>query len=346
MAQYQGVPVIPAPIVPQSRRVLADPVLAEAFRTDGFARAMVLRPDDAAALRLDLEALRPLADVPHGKVGNGVVDYHCSAMDPDVDYRRRLNAVIRKRLEARVAALLDGYRLLFTTLYVKRVGQGTFPMHYNWPVLPDLNDTSVTIWMPLVATDGESGGVRIVPGSHKLAPHINGPTTAAFYDETDLGLSQRAVGPALDPGEALIFDDCIIHGSSPNRSGALRPAIQLMCVPEDAVPVFYHDRHDGSFEMIHADTDFWVDTDFAALAVRQPEWVSLGVIKSRNLRVDAAELDALIEDGANIRAKGVAPAQALASQIRSSTAQPLWRRALATLRGSHRGVASVLPERS
>lgn len=346
MTRQQTRPVLPAPIAPQSRAVLADAALAADFRRDGYVQATILSVEEAIALREALDALRPLSAAPHGAVANGVVDYHCSAMDPDLDYRRSINTLIRATVEPRVTALLDGYRLLYATLYIKRDGLGSFPMHQNWPILSDLNDTSVTIWMPLVSTDGDSGGVRVVPGSHKLAPHINGPRTPSFYDEALPSLAARAIGPALRAGEALVFDDVVIHGSSPNRSGALRPAVQLICVPVDAVPVFYHDRRDGSFEMIHADSDFWTESDFEALGQRQPDWTGLGLIESRNRRIDEAELLALLGDGAAIRAEGFAPARAPQAQVQvQAQAQvhqpaaarparrPLWRRVLRRLRG-------------
>lgn len=335
MTHQQGGPRLPRPIRPQSRAVLADPGQAADFRRDGFIKAAVVSPVEAISLKDELDAIRPLAAAPHGTVMGGTVDYHCSAMDPNIDYRRQINAIIRARIGDAATAMFDGYRLLYATLYIKQAGLGTFPMHQNWPILSDLNDTSVTVWMPLVAIDADNGGVCVVPGSHKLAPHINGPRTPAFYDEQLPSLTARAVRADLLPGEAIIFDDSVIHGSSPNCSATLRPAMQLIYVPTDALPVFYHDRHDGSFEMIHADTDFWIDTDFAALGQRQPNWQGVGVIESRNGRIDEAGLNALLADGAQIRAAGFEPARPPFTQSPTqpiARPRPWWKRALSAFR--------------
>jgi len=336
MTHHHGVPKLPDSIRPQSRGVLADPGLAADFRRDGFVKATLVSPAVVMSLKDELDALRPLAAAPHGTVMGGTVDYHCSAMDPDVVYRRQLNAIIRARIGDAATAMFDGFRLLYATLYIKQTGLGTFPMHQNWPILSDLNDTSVTIWVPLVAIDANNGGVCLVPGSHKLAPHINGPRTPAFYDERLPSLTERAVRADLQLGEAIIFDDSVIHGSSPNCSPALRPAMQLIFVPNDSLPVFYHDGQDGSFEMVHADTDFWIDTDFAALGQRQPDWQSVGMVESRNRRVDEAGLNALLARGAELRTVGFDAARPPIAPVPTrytGDRRPWWRRALSAFRG-------------
>lgn len=68
---------------------------------------------------------------------------------------------------------------------------------------------SVTLVIPLVALNDETGSTLFYPGTH-LNPGAENPADAA---------------PHLDPGDAILFDSRILHGGLPNRSGQPRPIL-------------------------------------------------------------------------------------------------------------------------
>jgi hypothetical protein len=94
----------------------------------------------------------------------------------------------------------------------------------------------LSAWIAFEASDGESGCMRVIPGSHEAAlPHEErrapanmlwrGQTVAAALD-----LSQ-AVDLVLRPGEMSLHHARIVHGSGPNRSARRRVGYSIRYLP-------------------------------------------------------------------------------------------------------------------
>ena len=65
----------------------------------------------------------------------------------------------------------------------------------------------------------ETGGLRLVPGSHRLGDlklDLDNENAESQFDAT------RAVTPELQPGDVIFFNSHVIHGSTPNRSSQQR----------------------------------------------------------------------------------------------------------------------------
>ena len=90
--------------------------------------------------------------------------------------------------------------------------------------------TDVTIWLPLVDTDESNGGLLVVPGSHKggLLEHGQASINPVLVEASVGG----AVLVPLATGEAIAFSGLLVHGSGPNRSREVRPAMYMRyCEP-------------------------------------------------------------------------------------------------------------------
>ena len=69
------------------------------------------------------------------------------------------------------ADLLGEPAVLFQDLLlVKRQGQKEFPWHQDFGYWPVDRPLGVVFWVPLYASDGESGALRFAVGSHRLGP--------------------------------------------------------------------------------------------------------------------------------------------------------------------------------
>jgi hypothetical protein len=294
----------PAPL---ARRTFRDEALEQAFRRDGVVATPLLGADEVVALRAAFSQLR--ADDGFAPAPVRGPTYHCSFLDSNRAYRRRTFELLVAAMAPHVERLLADFTILQCNFYVKPPGRGDFGLHQNWPALASLDDVTVTLWCPLVDVSAQNGAVGVVPGSHKILPHVQGPATRSYF----AGLEQAIIDEglvrtmALKAGEAAIFDDGIIHGSPPNLSDTARVAAQLICGPADAVPVFFRDAGDDLFEIVEADPEFWLNHDSKDLLGRPPHWRSLGWVRSRNRRIETlAELKALLRRGDEIRRHGIA----------------------------------------
>jgi SAM-dependent methyltransferase len=290
------------------RKIFKDRELQRGFARSGYARVPMLSPTEVSRMRARLATLKPDDNFAPNDRSGFERRYHCSFLDTNVGYRREAHRLIREFFDPYVARYLNGYHILNSNFYVKPPGTGEFEIHQNWPALADLNDTSVTIWCPLVEVDETNGAIQIVAGSHKILPHVQGPSSPVYFKDFCGELIDKYLKViAMSAGEALIFDDSLIHWSAKNNSDEARIAIQIVCVPSDAQPVhFFFDRDKPDvFEVIAIDEDFYLTTRLPELMTRQPHWQSLGFSKNRNSYPTERQFAALLDKGDAIRSGAI-----------------------------------------
>jgi hypothetical protein len=286
------------------RKLFFDEQLQNKFLDRGFVQVPMLAAEELAYLMAQINTLLP-ADgfAPKGEDTFGQT-YHCSFLDKNVDYKRRTQELIKGVFAAPINRYLNGYKILNCNFYVKPPGTGEFVIHQNWPAIEDLHDTTVTVWCPLVDVVAENGALQFVEGSHKILPHVEGPMTPGYFDRFRKELIEKYLTPnPMSAGEALIFDDGLIHWSASNQGTVARVAIQILCIPSDKPPVFfyYDPAHPERFEVIEVDSEFFIESGFMDLTKRQLEWKSLGFVENKNRFIGEAEFVSLLARGPEIR---------------------------------------------
>jgi Phytanoyl-CoA dioxygenase (PhyH) len=286
------------------RKIFLDGGLQNRFLDLGYVHVPMLSAGEVAHIVSSLATLRPADNfAPSGETTFGRT-YHCSFLDKSIEYKRQTHELIKGVFAPHIDRYMNGYEILNCNFYVKPPGTGEFVIHQNWPAIADLNDTTVTVWCPLLDVVAENGTLQFVEGSHKILPHVEGPTCPGYFDKFRPELIRKYLKPnPMSAGEALIFDDGLIHWSANNSSDKARVAIQILCVPKDAQPVyfFYDKEHPERFELIAVDSDFYVNTSVAELVKRQPQWTSLGFVENRNRYVSEEEFVELLARGREIR---------------------------------------------
>jgi hypothetical protein len=78
--------------------------------------------------------------------------------------------------------------------------------------LPDANDSRIVVaWIPVTEAGGAAGSLAVIPGSHRDR-RVALPSQAALHE--------RSVEIEARPGDVVLFDNGLLHGSTPNRSGS------------------------------------------------------------------------------------------------------------------------------
>jgi ectoine hydroxylase-related dioxygenase (phytanoyl-CoA dioxygenase family) len=178
----------------------------------------------------------------HGNLFYRVVDGVAGAEVRLVQWPSWHNEVLgRTRVDARFHALLspflgDDIKQIINQLHWKRPGgQGDFAWHqdsrFRRPAdaYRGLGANYVQTGLAIDPHDAASGGMRIVPGSHKagdLKLEIAGAVMdAAAADEA---LIAAGFDPAdvidleLQPGDLALWSPYLVHGSGQNRAGHMR----------------------------------------------------------------------------------------------------------------------------
>ncbi len=138
-----------------------------------------------------------------------------------------LGALARQRLlHADVAAITEallGEPTLAaqSMLYFKPPGARGQALHQDNFYLSVMPGTCLAAWIALDRADAASGGLAVVPGSHRLdliCPEAADMTQSFVADRVPVPAGLVPVQLELDPGDVLFFNGQVIHGSTPNTT--------------------------------------------------------------------------------------------------------------------------------
>lgn len=287
------------------RRVFVDPTQEESLRRDGFVTIPFLAPATVQHIRQLIEALDPDDGfAPTGQAPTNPRTYHCTFLDVSDAYKQEFDRLIREHLTEAVESLLVGYRLLVANCYAKQPGMGEFEAHMNWHLTAHPGDITLTFWVPLQDCSDQNGTLNVVPGSHKITPWIAHPRGDHFFSD----YSQKVIDDYYEPvdvalGEAVVFDDSLIHGSGPNGSNGVRFALQIEAIPCESVPIVHYPRSDGQFDLLDGSEQLYLTSTLADIGAWPETFRHLGIVDSPNEYLDRAEFDEALAAGPDYRAR-------------------------------------------
>jgi phytanoyl-CoA hydroxylase len=132
---------------------------------------------------------------------------------------------------------------------VPKVAAGAVPWHQDKSYWPDANSNPViTVWIPLVDSTHENGCLHVIPGTHHkrvLSFHADTYTGTGYTEldeeHTREASARRAIVPLpVAAGTAILFNDRLMHMSTPNNSDHVRWSVDLRYQPTDQDPMRQH----------------------------------------------------------------------------------------------------------
>jgi ectoine hydroxylase-related dioxygenase (phytanoyl-CoA dioxygenase family) len=145
-------------------------------------------------------------------------------------------------LRALVAGLLGPQVLLWgSQLFCKPAATGmALPWHQDgdyWPIRPM---ATMSAWIAIDPAGPDNGGLRLIPGSH-----AGGPLPHEHDDRDNIALDQTiqrgrfdlnaAIDVDLMPGQLVLFDVHMVHGSNANTSGCRRAGLVYRFMPSTSL---------------------------------------------------------------------------------------------------------------
>ena len=114
------------------------------------------------------------------------------------------------------------------------------PWHQDgayWPIRPLAN---VSAWIAIDEVKIENSCLRVIPGSHLngLYPHETDMREKIALDQTvkqDHLEDHKAINIELEPGQVVLFDVYLIHGSTANTSGKRRAGLVYRYMPSTSL---------------------------------------------------------------------------------------------------------------
>lgn len=258
LAERQG--SSPVPGLPSSRSAqslmqtmlrFVDPALEARFQKDGYVTVQLFSADEADVLRerfAELQSGRTLS----GNVPDG--SFYTTVFERDEEFKEANDAVVREAATSRISRILDNAQMLAASFHTKVPGAPEVLLHQHPPFTDQPFERSLWCWCALDDCGAEAGTLRVVPGSHHLYRYLRTVDRTDFFADYRQELSETLAIPVpLRKGEAILFENSLIHGSAPNRSAAARPVVNSLWAGKGARQVVYREDGTGRVQIIDGD---------------------------------------------------------------------------------------------
>ena len=112
--------------------------------------------------------------------------------------------------------------------------------------------TCMAAWVAVDDVDAENGGMKVVPGSHRLdvfCPQKADMRVSFTSDYVPIPDGMHAEHVDMKAGDVLFFNGSLIHGSTPNTSlDRFRRSLIFHYVPRDSQELAHWYRHPMTFD--------------------------------------------------------------------------------------------------
>ncbi|MCO5229627.1 MAG: phytanoyl-CoA dioxygenase family protein [Chitinophagales bacterium] len=260
---------------------------AEDFQRDGYIVVNLLTDQE-------IDFLLEKYNLIEKKSLNGVTQNRYNTLEiEDYNYRSSVYHHLSPFLAERIKKFVKGYQIIGINFAVKKPFGEEFPPHVD-DSHTDSELLGINVWIPLTDVTPQNGGLYMFKGTHQINIPMRGIGLPFPYPQHLETIRKYARPLSLKLGQAIIFNDKIIHGSGKNNSQVERPAIITGMIPEDAtakVFVSYDSIGNNKAELFEISTDFFLTFSFKG---RPNGFKSLGIFDYIPPQIDDKSFQELI----------------------------------------------------
>lgn len=237
---------------PIPHTVLKDANLRTVLHEEGIAIRPFLNEAQLKELRALYQAEHQIAD------SDGGMFY--SVYSRDFAYRQRIHHAIQAILQPTLDQWLTDYRTVLNSFIIKASGpKSEFYLHQDTTGLDETKYSTLSFWIPLEDVDETNGAMCVIPKSHHwFSPYRGISFPPPYQDIADTVRAYLKPVP-VKAGEAVIFDNRILHNSLPNTSGKNRVVVMAGVFPKEApIMTCFKDptAKNAKIELIEHNDDF------------------------------------------------------------------------------------------
>lgn len=288
------------------RKILFDNNKEKELLEKGYTTTSFLSAQEVAMLLEGLGKLRPDNSFDISNNDNSLPSYHYSILDTDIEYKQKSTSLIQEIFQPNVNRIFNNYQLLTSSFFIKPPYKGFLDAHQHFPITTDFNDISVIIWCPLIDVDESNGTLQVVEGSHKITPGVFAFGYPPFFIDYCANIKKYSKPIPLKAGEAIIFDNNLIHWSTENNSSKYRFTAQALALPSEIKPVFYYfdSNSPQRFEVFEVNSKFFIEQILMELFEKPPKNLkSLGFVENKNQVLSEQTFADLLNQRVEIRSE-------------------------------------------
>jgi hypothetical protein len=221
-----------------------------------------------------------------------------STFSKDKNYRHVADSEIRRVCERPIAQYCMDVKVVCGSFIVKSPGpESGMCVHQDMSLVDESRFTGINIWVPLVDLTVQNGALFVIPGSHRLFPTYRGSSIPEFFSGLMNDMIDFLHPVLLKAGEAVFFDQSIIHFSPPNYSDKIRIVTNTYFTHKDTEYRTYYwnkEAHgENRLEAFAQDDDFMTNFEQFGDNIRDRPKVgkSLGLVEYNFPTIDKAFLE-------------------------------------------------------
>lgn len=185
------------------------------------------------------------------------VDFHSTFLDHHKPYKEIIYNHISSLIKENLSETLIPFKIIQANLFNKSRGKGNIVPHQNLTTVDETLYSSYSIWVPLNETNELNGTIYIAPKSHRKFEKYRNHNKhwAPLYASCDIS-DYRMIPINVKKGQALIFNDSLVHASPINTSDDHRIVFHALLTSKDADTI-YCSFSPERVDLIKVSDDFW-----------------------------------------------------------------------------------------
>jgi hypothetical protein len=239
------------------KRVFKNLQLQNEFEKDGFVVVDFHTPEQ-------VEEVKSLYWQFHEKTDKS---FFLSVLSDDKKHRKTVDVELKRICHLPLEELFIDYQVVNGCFIVKTPGEDSYlDVHQDMTLVDEYDFSGINIWIPAIDLTNDNGALYLLRGSHRFFPTYRGHTVPSFYEQIKEDIKDYMEPFYLKAGQALIFDQNVIHFSPPNMSNELRIVSNIYITNLNArFRVCYYDKSNPDFknkvEIFEQDLSFMTSYD-------------------------------------------------------------------------------------
>ncbi|KAA1164818.1 hypothetical protein EU508_00895 [Pseudoalteromonas fuliginea] len=189
---------------------------------------------------------------------DNVADHHAfpftaTVLIQNTPLREYVHREIRSVFSSRIRPILENYRLVVGSFASKKANSehSKVALHQDITFIENEGKyVGLSIWCPLVSVNANNGWLGVVPGSHHFNTDYRDASVFAYPNLVETIENEYMTYLSMQPGEVLLMDNRIIHGSPSNKSHHDRVVTAGVAVPVESNLIYCHRDYQNAPEKI------------------------------------------------------------------------------------------------
>lgn len=268
------------------------PEIEEKFVRDGFVVVRLMAEDDARRIAEQCRAKLP-AELPrHENVTYIYTD------EPDLAWIEEIAGPV---FDQGMMPLLPDMQRLHPSVIAKPAGERPVPPHVHPIFTLEQGGSTVFCWCALEDMTEANGVMQVLPGSHKLFPTMPMFGREPYFLKAWDIVESRMEPVYLKAGEAMLFDESLIHSSTANTTSRDRIALATHCIDRSRQAIALFPSDNGQYRVYATGTEFGYQYHIQPDLIEPPaHWPLLGYVDDVHRQVEPEEFCERLASGEHI----------------------------------------------